>query len=131
MKAFIEETIARCRVKTERLIGFDDDKIPANERRFGFFDDDSRWQTEEERAFSESHKHLVGCRKKGSGLYGNEGDLALAARAVHSVIVTRDQKPGPLKRAHEQGLNVVVLPRDFDPTRTSLRSLVMGTSVQP
>src|SRR5215208_7837702 len=48
LKAFIEDTIARCGVQTDALFGFDEDGTPPEKRRYRGFGEGGRWGHEEE-----------------------------------------------------------------------------------
>ena len=55
-------------------------------------------------------------------LHSHEADISLAARSLHSVVLTLDET-GPLKAARAQGGKVVLL-KNFDRSGMSLRKFV-------
>jgi hypothetical protein len=123
LKAFIEDTIARCGVQTDILFGFGDDRHPFNEQRVGGPDGKSRWATPRELEFIKRQKHRLGAIKKRSRLYKHEADLALAARSFDAVVLSLNTKRGPLKDAHKEGGMIVFL-NNFDESRMALSDLI-------
>jgi hypothetical protein len=68
-------------------------------------------------------KVLNPAKKPSTKLYPNEADISLAARSFHSVVLTFDNKKGPLRDAYEQGGKVIFL-TDFDESRMLLRDFI-------
>lgn len=106
---FIEATINRCNIKTDSYFGFSDETRPPSEQRFGGFDV-GRFATPEEIDFISRHR--ASQIERPTKLQKNEADIALAARSLHSVVLTLDQKSVPMKNASKQGGRVVYL-NDF------------------
>jgi len=67
---------------------------------------------------------LKTAKKRRSKLHPNEADVSLAARAFHSVVLSLDAKPGPIKDACQQGGMVVFL-TDFDKSGLSLGDFIL------
>jgi hypothetical protein len=62
---------------------------------------------------------------KKSRLYKNETDVGLGARAFDAVVLTLDDKAGPLRDAKTQGGSVVYL-TDFDASGLLLRDFIVA-----
>jgi hypothetical protein len=123
LKRFIEDTVRRCEVKTDSFFGFYVDSHPAHEQRYGGFGQ-GRWITPEESAFIDQQRTSLRSRlNPKSRLHGNEADLSLAARSLHSVVLTCDQSAGPLNAAYRQGGKIVYLDT-FDSSGMSLRAFI-------
>jgi hypothetical protein len=104
-KEFIEKEIERLNVRTDTYFGFGNANSGGDLPRCGGFG--SRFISDEERRFLLANRSSVNPQsKRGSGLYHNEGDLALATRATRSIVLTLDNKGGPLGKA---GRNVIRL----------------------
>jgi uncharacterized ubiquitin-like protein YukD len=90
---------------------------PERHGGFGF----GTFQSEDARAFyaAISETYLLNRRTKGSGLTDNEGDAAVAAASLSSVVLTLDIKPGPLRAALDHGGKVL----DMTPFESSGLSL--------
>jgi hypothetical protein len=108
LKAFIEATIAKCDIRTDTLFGFNDDSLPPDEQRVGGFDR-GRWASSEEMAFRAQQALNTARKKRPSKLHPDEADISLAACAFHSVVLSLDDKPGPIRDASAQGGKVVFL----------------------
>ena len=129
LKAFIEDTIRKCGVETRSFFGFYDDRYPAHEQRFGGFDE-GRWASEKELLFIEQQQAWLSDKKRPTGLYENEADISLAARASNSVVLSLDRKKGPLHCAYESGWKVIFL-TDYDKQRESLAAFVRSKLANP
>ncbi len=130
LKAFIEETIAKCGIRTDTLFGFNDDSLPPDEQRVGGFDE-GRWASSEEMDFMvQQRPALKTAKKRPTKLHPGEADISLAARAFHSVVLSLDDKPGPLRDASGQGGKVVFLTR-FDDTGLSLSDFILKELGRP
>jgi hypothetical protein len=125
LKAFIEATIAKCDIQTDRLFGFNEDSLPPHEQRVGGLDV-GRWISPEESAFIAPYKAALRTAKKRptTPLYPKEADILLAARASHSVVMSLDDKAGPIRDAHRQGCMVVFL-TDFDKSGLPLGDFIL------
>lgn len=123
LTAYIERTISDCRIRVHAYFGFFQDEHAADEQRIGGFDQ-GWWISQPELDFIHSQRAKLGASKKASTkLFNNEADIALAARSLHSIVLTRDQKRGPLQDALKQGGRVVLL-NDFPTSGQSLREYV-------
>lgn len=123
LKAFIEASITRCGIRTDVLFGFYDESLPPDEQRVGGFGV-GRWASREEVAFMHQHRTPSrAAKKRKTGLYDQEADISLAARAIHSVVLSLDAKAGPINDAHKRGGKVVFL-TDFDGSGMSLREFI-------
>ncbi|MFA7413140.1 MAG: hypothetical protein WC048_01520 [Rhizobium sp.] len=108
---FIQSTRARCNIRTERILGFDEPGLPEAERRFGGFEDNVRWATNGELEYWKEVPLKGGSKRKKTKLYKDEADRALAARSIEWIVVTRDaNKNGPLRSARVGGQKVFQLP---------------------
>jgi hypothetical protein len=122
-KAFIEATIAKCRIPTDTFFGFNVDSLPPDEQRVGGWNM-GRWASPKEIDFiAEQRTALNATRKRPTKLHPGEADISLAARSFHSVVLSFDKKKGPLKDAYEQGGKVVFL-TDFDKSGKSLSDFI-------
>ena len=99
-RSFIAETIHCCGIKTIGFFGFAAPSGIVN-RFLGF--DHGTWMSDLERARIEAMRPYLKRGTRPSGLAGNEADLMVALSAFHSVVLTRDQKSGPLQFARERG----------------------------
>lgn len=108
LKDFIYASIEKWDIKTDWYFGFYDYQHPEHEQRVRGFDE-GRWASSEELSFIEEMKSKMGDKKKKTGLFKNEADIALAARSCNSIVLTLDAKRGPLKSAKERGWSVVHL----------------------
>jgi hypothetical protein len=125
LKAFIESTIAKCDIRTDRLFGLYDDSLRPDEQRVGGFGE-GRWASPEESAFIAPYTAALKTAKKRptTPLYPKEADFLLAARASHSVVLSLDDKPGPIRDAYRQG-DMVVFLTDFDKSGLSLGDFIL------
>jgi hypothetical protein len=125
LKAFIEATIAKCGIRTDTLFGFYSDGIPPDEQRAGGFGW-GRFPHPEELDFMAQGRAARKTAKKPSSalLYPDEADILLAMRAVHSVVLSLDAKPGPIHDAYQRGGKVVYL-TTFDDSGLSLSDFVL------
>lgn len=124
LRAFIEATIAKCDIRTDKLFGFCDDSLPPHEQRVGGFDE-GRWISPQEHEFMGQQAPMEIAKKRPTTpLYPKEADISLAARASHSVVLSLDAKAGPISDAHRQGGMVVFL-TDFDQSGLSLGDFIL------
>lgn len=121
-RAFVEATIARCQIKTDTFFGFANPALPANEQRVGGFGH-GRWISPEEQAFIQQQRTALKDTKRPTGLHKGEADLSIAARAVHSVVLSFDAKTGPINSAYTRGGKVIFL-TDFEKSGLSLREFI-------
>jgi hypothetical protein len=120
LSAFIAAAMAQCDIKTDVYFGFATAGLSPGEQRFGGFGV-GRWATPEEIKFiSEQRRSPVSRPTK---LAKHEADISLAARALHSVVLTLDQRSVALKNAKAQGGKVVYL-NAFDASGLSLSDFI-------
>jgi hypothetical protein len=124
-RAKIEATIARDDIDTICYFGLDEPQHISSEQRVGGFDVGTIASIEELNFINLQRSKLGKSKKPKTGLYKNEADISLAARSFHSVVLTLDKKPGPLKDAHFQG-GIVVFLTNFDEKKLSLREFVLS-----
>lgn len=125
LRKFIEATIAKCSVKTDSFFGFNDPTLPRGEQRVGGFNV-GRFASSAELDFIKQQKTPLRKRKRmKSKLFKDEADVSLAARSVHSVVLTFDAKRGPIRKAYKKGGKVVFL-TEFDKQCLSLRDFIMS-----
>ena len=122
--AYIEAQRAAAGVLTDSYFGFADSALAVEDQRVGGFDE-GRWISPEESTFLAKLQPVVG-RLRSSGLYKNEADLSLAARAMVATVLTFDKR-GPLRTAYQEGGDVVFL-HDFDASGLSLADFVTTRS---
>ena len=127
-RAFAEAVIAKCAIATDTFFGFNDESLPPAEQRVAGFDQ-GRWASPEELAFISQQRTALKDRMRPSKLYDGEADLSLAARSVHSVVLSLDKKQGPINKAYEQGGKVVFL-TDFDKSGLTLREFIRAALAQ-
>lgn len=122
LRKFIYQAIESYPIKVDRLFGFYDERHDAFDQRVGGYGV-GRYASLEEIEFIRVERKDHG-EKKRSGLYKDEADISLGARALGGgIVLSNDSKKGPLPRAKEQGGRVVFL-NEFDPSRESLRAYV-------
>lgn len=130
---FIEKTITNCAIEVDTLFGFNDDSLLPDKQRVGGFDE-ARWASQEEIEFIRQQRTPLKQRhttmNAKTGLYKDEADISLAARAFHSVVITRDIKKGPINDAYKQGGKVVFL-NEFDPKEISLADFIRTKIAEP
>lgn len=106
LDAYIRDTITRCQVRTDSYFGFFVESHTAEDQRLGGFDV-GRFATPAEIAFLAGHRALSSVRP--TGLNKHEADISLAARSLHSVVLTMDRRSTALRHAYEQGGKVLWL----------------------
>jgi hypothetical protein len=124
LKIFIQDTIDKCVIEPHSYFGFYDPAHSDSEQRAGGFNQ-GRWASLDEVDFINQQKTRLGTNKKASTkLYKNEADISVAARAIHSVVLTLDKKAGPINDAYKKGGKVVFL-NDFDSSGLTLREFIL------
>ena len=123
LASYVEKYMVIWDVKVDRYFGFFDERHNEDDQRVGGFSN-GRYIQDDESDFIEKYSGSLKNKKKRSGLYRNEADLSLAARSVHSIVLTFDTKKGPLKWAKDQGHKIIDL-NGFDRS-SSLSSFVQG-----
>ncbi|AJI72475.1 hypothetical protein AQ14_586 [Francisella tularensis subsp. novicida D9876] len=120
--SFVKSLFVNHTVITHSYFGFyNDEHLPEYQRNGGF--DKGLWASSQEISFKAILNDVF--LKKDGGkhykhdLYKNEGDIALAVRSVHNIVLTNDRKgskgakKGPLNYAYDEGYGVVFL-NDYD-----------------
>ena len=125
--AFIIAQCSAANVLTDCFFGFADPNLAAEDQRVGGFDE-GRWISAEESAFLDKLVPVIG-RLRRTGLYKDEADLSLAARAMVATVLTFDAR-GPLRSAYQDGGDVIFL-RAFDTSGLSLADFIMLNSRRP
>ncbi|WP_150463934.1 hypothetical protein [Francisella sp. XLW-1] len=130
VKSLFENNI----VITHSYFGFYDDRHVNNFQRVGGYDE-GVYISKVERDFKLelNNNFLSNTDKKHPkhNLYKNEGDIALAVRSVHNIVLTNDRKgskgakKGPLNYAYDEGYGVVFL-NEYDGT-ISLKEYVRSS----
>jgi hypothetical protein len=119
-KTYVNEQILKRKVKTDRIFGFYNPAYPPNEQRFGGFGTYSdnnvggRFIRDDEAKILKEERKAIGKKKK-SGLYNNEADVAIASRSLHSVVLTCDNKK-VLKRAKKRTGSLILNLSNYDNT---------------
>jgi hypothetical protein len=123
LKEFIKRTIDSCLIETRAYFGFFDENHSELEQRVGGLDE-GYLASEEEIEFINQQKSRLGHTKKiRTGLHKNEADISVAARSLHSIVLTLDRKTGPINDAYKNGWNVVFL-NELDNSGLSLRNFI-------
>ena len=123
LRAYIDRTVSDCDVRVHSYFGFFQEDHAADEQRIGGFDQGC-WISQPEMDFIVSQRSKFGTTKKPSTrLFKNEADIALVAVSLHSIVLTLDQKKGPLRDALNQGGRVVLL-NDLPMSGMSLRTYI-------
>ncbi|MDX8399084.1 MAG: hypothetical protein R8K20_02400 [Gallionellaceae bacterium] len=111
---YVRAQIEQAVVKTDLCFGFYDDRHSPDEQRAGGFGDlfdpsqGGRFIELDEQEVIKQESNLLGEKNSKTRLYKHEADIALAARSVHSVVLTYDKKRA-LKRARERTERVINL----------------------
>jgi hypothetical protein len=131
LKRYIEATIAACDIRTTANFGFyNPDLVDQRSAPMGF----GTFQSPVEGAFYDliRERFLEGREQRKNGLYGYEGDAAVAVQSFFSVVLTleRPQSRGPLKVATEHGGKVLSL-HSFDSQALTLREWVIRFEREP
>lgn len=106
--AYVLDNIATGEVRTDIYFGFHDGSPPGSPQRVGGFGQ-GRFISSAESAVLAAESGRVGPAQRPTGLYKNEADVSLAARSVHSILLTCDKK-GVLGKVEEKyGATVVDL----------------------
>jgi len=126
LEEFIRASISKCLVEVDSYFGFYDERFPSEQQRVSGFNS-GRFADIEELEFMQQQRTPLKERhsrmRPKTGLFQDEADISLAARAKHSVVLSLDQKKGPINDAYLQGGNVVFL-AEFDPARASLAEYI-------
>ena len=112
-REYVERMMIRANVATDSYFGFHDERYSVGEQRSGGFGDKfdtsikgGRFIRKDESIAMMSERHLLGKINNKTHLLSNEADVSLAARAIHSVVLTLDNKKA-LKRARKNTGRVV------------------------
>lgn len=126
LKEYIYNVIDSWNIKTDKLFGFYDDRHSPAEQRAGGFNV-GRYASLPETEFINEQRKAGEQEKRKSGLYPDETDISLGARAMGgSIVLTLDAKKGPLRNAKDQGGPVIFL-TDFAESGQSLHDFVMNS----
>ena len=112
-REYVETFINKGRIETDTYFGFYNESLSPEEQRVGGFGDlndqsaGGRFIEEAEAALIQSEASSIGPAKRPTGLFKNEADVSLAARSLHSVVLTCDGKKA-LKRAKENHGGIIV-----------------------
>lgn len=104
-KKYTESMLKASNVKTDTYFGYYNPALSSSEQRvagYGSVDDPEaggRFADLAETEFLRAESIAISGTKKKTGLYGNEADVSLGARALIAIIVTGDGRKA-LKRAH-------------------------------
>ena len=113
LKAFIEATIAERGVRTDAHFGFYNSDLPPGEQRAAGFGWGSFASSEEIESYKAMAQRIAARqpakKRQSTPLYKDEADIALAVRAVHSVVLSLDAKGGHISDASQRGGKVVFL----------------------
>jgi len=113
-KQFIKHTIANHSICTTAIFGFgeaDQKDVPTVCGGFGH----SNFQSNADRQYyarKETQEFIQGKSRRKSGLTKNQADAAVAACSLHSIILTCDEKLGPIADVAKIGGKVVYLSDD-------------------
>lgn len=123
LREYVSEAI-RCRnIRTDRYFGFLNEALSLDEQRYGSFGAGRLADiTEVEVLMNEADK--VKSTKRPTGLFKNEADVSLAARSVHSVILTSDRR-GVLGQIENKYAAIVVDLSQW-PEESALADYVQG-----
>lgn len=124
---FIAETIRSCGIRTVGYFGFA--SPPGEVNRFLGFDHGT-WMSDLERARTQAMRHFLESKERPTGLAGNEADLRLAVLAFRSVVLTRDNEPGPLQFVRQRG-GKVLLVNDGHALPSCLAAAILATMGTP
>lgn len=122
LREYIDRSIERADVVTTATIGFDTEEAPARVAPFGY----GTFQSPLEAEVYEALRIYFRPKQKGSGLYVNEGDAAVAAASLASVVLTMEKPgtPGPLRFVGERGGKIIHLYGRSRVAPLELRALV-------
>jgi hypothetical protein len=128
LKAYISAALVDRAVTTTSVFGFltlEQDGTPSTIQVNGGFNHGTV-QSDQERSYYAQPRtkgHLLGKKKRNSGLGKNQGDASLAAKAMAGAIVLTSEMPdttGPLKDAAAAGAKVVSLQHQVLPSGLAL-----------
>ena len=112
-RQYVEAVINSGNIKTDTYFGWYDETLPAEEQRVGGWgelndpDAGGRFIEIAESELIQSESKIIGPGKRPTRLYNNEADVSLAARSLHSVVLTCDGKKA-LKRARDVHGGIVI-----------------------
>lgn len=115
LKAFIQRAISERPIPVDSWFGWSVESLPPDEHRNGGFGV-GRWPSHAEVEFYRDLQNQIRKTKKRSKLFTNEGDVALASRSSHSLVLSLDAKAGPLRIAKQLGGKVCFLTGLAPPT---------------
>lgn len=121
--AYVRGNITSGEVRTDIYFGFSDGSPPGSPQRVGCFGE-GRFISSAESAVLAAESGRVGSTQRPTGLYKNEADVSLAARSVHSILLTCDKK-GILGRVEEK-YGATVIDLSTWPEGLSLSDFIRG-----
>lgn len=122
LKGYVRQQMQAAGVTVTAIFGFATISGPQRRGGFGF----GTFQSEDQRAYYAAirDRFLIGKPSRGSQLSHNEGDAALGAASLTSVVLTRDmRKAGPLREAIKHGGKIVDM-SVYDATGPALADLI-------
>ncbi|HHQ4779536.1 TPA: hypothetical protein ACSP0C_003292 [Aeromonas veronii] len=122
---FIMNSIDSSQIEEDCFFGFYDETLPPEKQRNGGFGC-GRFISQEESDYLVSLNENINRNsvRKATGLFKNEADVSVTIRSIHSIVLTLDVKPGPLRKAMDCGMKVISL-EQFDPSGESLKEYIM------
>jgi len=129
LRAYIAREMVNSAISVTAVFGFArQDGGPQRHGGFGF----GTFQSEDERAFYAAIRepYLLDQPARNSGLTNNEGDAAVAAASLSSVVLTLDRKTGPLRAALDHGGKVLDM-TPFEDSGLSLAGYVARRQTIP
>lgn len=121
---FIVKSINSAQIEEDCFFGFYDESLPQDKQRNGGFGC-GRFISEEEADYLRVLSGNVNYSSaRPTGLFKNEADVSVAVRSIHSIVLTLDTKPGPLRKAMDSGMKVISL-KEFDPVVDNLKEYIM------
>lgn len=108
LRTYIRTSIEARNIQTDTYFGFYDDSLPPDKQRVSGFGQ-GRFADLPELEVLAAEAHKIKPTMRPTGLYKNEADVSLAARSVHSVILTSDKRGILGQIAAKYGATVVDL----------------------
>jgi hypothetical protein len=121
VRDFAKATIARRNIPTDSYFGFAEASVDGAHRVEGF--NRGRFASLEEMAFLAQPRKPPPAKLRPSRLYKNEADISIAARSFQSVALSLNKRRGPLKKAKNEGGEVVFL-NGLEDSGMSLRDFI-------
>ncbi len=122
-KKYAEYQIKNRNIRTDKLFGFFNENYLLSEQRVGGYSTydnkvvGGRFIKDDEFKIIKEERNALGSKKKKTGLYNNEADIAIAARSLNSIVLTCDNRK-VLKRAKNRKGSMVIDLSGFNNTIT-------------